>query len=295
MKNITPNAAANNTRSTKDGSFMWMSRAIVRSHLRHLSPPEFAVYALLAAHIDTEEKQQTQTVSVAQKVLAEESGYQQRCVREALEKLAGRGYIEVLRNRRGNGYRLLRVAPDTGTTVPLSAPRHRHHGAALKALIEPLSLKGRKDRKGPERPPAEARPGASSPEPIDWKVSCVKDAIDSCYREANPDREHVPWGKRSLWQVRRVVESLPRISAQEWVACVEHRFASDDAIPGVPPQYFVLDLPRYLGGPLNRFHLLRDGPSGYNPDEGDRTRRNRRSAEQAIANIREKRRTGRVF
>jgi len=87
----------------------------------------------------------------------------------------------------------------------------------------------------------------------------IVDAISDEYQRANG--VPCPWGnKLAFRRLDELVRGNPKWTADDWIRCVRNRFASEDISPAEAPEAFVRFLPRYVAGPLDRFHLPKQAP-----------------------------------
>jgi hypothetical protein len=112
----------------------------------------------------------------------------------------------------------------------------------------------------------------------------IIDAIDKAYKRKNPGVK-VPWSTRAFLRLKNEVARLHLMTVDQWVACVENRFASEGVVVGELPETFIPYLARYIGGPLDRYGKVMEVGHANGAVPNSRAQRTRQSVDTVLREI----------
>lgn len=253
----------------------------LNGYAKVLGPIGTAIYLSLCRHVDRNE-----SCFPSEQRIAEQHGISARSVRKYLHLLERLRLIAVERRRAESGgflnnvYHLLDKSewlPPAELDSGASGTTFRHQ---RKTSAEPAENDSRNQRnhlplkgthvKGTQEKGLVARPKAPATGEVDTRHPEVRNAIQQGWRERNPGVPTAPWGPTEGRNLALFLRENPSWTTEQILVCLQHRFASE-ANHSEPPHFWLRNLAKYAGGPLDRFGKPLKGTLSYEQQKIIRT------------------------
>lgn len=206
-----------------------------------------------------------------QKTIALEAGVTPREVVRAIQALEALGELKVIKGAGKIGrheYTLPLMSPAAqGDNLSLGK-NYKVTNTTVPGDIRSLANKEEPSLTVPlsNDPPSSDRDGGKS----NKKPSNTKPKTDPRYTEfiaavkAGYDRRGwaFAWNARDGKQLLELLKYKPVFSVTEFRLCLKHYFDSEGVVPGAMPYTYLMKLPQYWAGPLNRFGKMLDSTPG---------------------------------
>jgi hypothetical protein len=137
---------------------------------------------------------------------------------------------------------------DLNGRVFKSERQNASNPSEISLMPTPIERERKKDRKGKKENLAPAAP--------DSRHAPVRDLIQRLWLKSNPNYPSAPWAGFEGKALKTFFDSNPSWTAEQIVACVENRFASE-VNHAERPSAWIRNLAQYAGGPLDRFNRPR--------------------------------------